>query len=136
MKPLQLTLLVILTATFGFAQNSFRTIKMPNGKGKLIKAVLTFKDDDKTVEIRPVKGDALSIPYGSIDKWAYEFTTERTVALTEGKTHWLEIDYHEQDAHKELVLQMQKQDYIRILDAIKKHTGFDVDLEGKVNKGR
>jgi hypothetical protein len=109
---------------------------MPNGKGKLIKAVLTFKDDDKTVEIRPVKGDALSIPYGSIDKWAYEFTTERTVALTEGKTHWLEVDYHVQDAHKELVLEMQKHDYIRILDAIKKHTGVDVDLEGKVNKGR
>lgn len=136
MRPLRLIFFLILTATFGFAQNSFRDIKMPNGKGKLIKAVLTFKDDAKTVEIRPVKGDALSIPYDSIDKWAYEFTTERTVALTEGKTHWLEIDYHEQDAHKVLVLEMQKQDYIRILDAIKKHTGVDVDLEGKVNKGR
>lgn len=136
MKPIQLALLVILTTTLGLAQNSFRTIKMPNGKGKLIKAALTFKDDAKTVEIHPVKGDTLDIPYGSIDKWAYEFTTERTVALTEGKTHWLEIDYHEQDVRKELVLQMQKQDYIRILDAIKKHTGVDVDLEGKVNKGR
>jgi hypothetical protein len=136
MKPIRLALLVILSATLGFAQNSFRTIKMPNGKGKLIKAVLTFKDDDKAVEIRPVKGDAVSIPYSAIDKWAYEFTTERTVALTEGKTHWLEIDYHQQDMRKVLVLEMQKHDYIRILDAIKAHTGVDVDLEGKVNKGR
>jgi hypothetical protein len=136
MKPIRLAFFFLLATSLGFCQNSFRTIKMPNGKGKLLKAVLTFKDDDKAVEIRPVKGDALTIPYGAIDKWAYEFTTERTVALTEGKTHWLEIDYHEQDVRKELVLQMQKQDYIRILDAIKKHTGVDVNLEGKVNKGR
>jgi len=108
---------------------------MPNPKGKLIKAVLTFKDSDKTVEIRPAKGNAVSIPYSAVDKWAYEFTTERTMALTEGKTHWLEVDYQDQDARRVLVLQMQKHDYIRILDAIKKHTGMDVDLEG-ANKRR
>jgi 2-keto-3-deoxy-L-rhamnonate aldolase RhmA len=54
---------------------------------------------------------------------------------TEGKSHWLEVDYHLQDAaHKILVLQMQKRDYIRILDAVKAHTGVDVDLEGNANK--
>jgi hypothetical protein len=135
-KPLFLTLFLLLASSFALAQDkSFNTIKMPNAKGKLIKSVLTFKDSDKTVEIRPVKGDTVTIPYSQIDRWAYEFTNQRTIALTEGKAHWLEVDYHLQDAaHKILVLQMQKHDYIRILDAVKAHTGIDVDLEGNANK--
>ncbi len=137
MKPFHLALLLTATANLALGQNaSFRTVRMPNPKGKLVNAVLTFKDDDKTVEVRPAKGDAVSIPYSAIDKWAYEFTTGRTVALTEGKTHWLEVDYRLQDARKVLVLQMQKRDYIRILDAVKKHTWMDVDLEGNANKRR
>jgi hypothetical protein len=136
-KPFLLALFLTATANLALAQYaSFRTVKIPNSKGKLIKAVLTFKDDDKVVEILPAKSEAVSIPYNAIDKWVYEFTKERTVALTEGKTHWLEVDYHLQDAHKVLVLQMQKSDYIRILDAVKSHTGMDVDLEGNVNKRR
>lgn len=135
MKTISLTVLVVLTAVSGFAQNtSFRDIKMPNPKGKLIKAVLTFKDGDKTVEIRPAKGEAVSIPYGQIDKWAYEYSNQRTIVMTEGKTHWLEVDYHLQDARKILVLEMQKHDYIHILDAVKQHTGFDVEIEGNAHK--
>jgi hypothetical protein len=126
-----------LALTPAFAQDaSFRDVKMPNPKGKLIKSVLTFKDSAKAVEIRPAKGQSVTIPYQSIDNWAYKFTTERTVAMTEGKTHWLEVDYQVPEGHKTLVLQMQKHDYIRILDAVKKHTGMDVDLEGNANKRR
>jgi hypothetical protein len=133
-KPALLTILLTLT-TVGVAQDiSFRTVKLPTSKGKLTKAVLTFSDSDKAVEIRPVKGDAVSIPYGDIDKFSYEFTAERTIALTKAKTHWLEVDYHLQDARKVLVLEMQKRDYIRILDAVKAHTGMDVDLEGNAKK--
>lgn len=134
MKRIQLSLLLLLTTTLSFAQDSFRTVKLPNGKGKLIRAVLTFKDDDKVVQITPIKGNAVSIPYGAIDHWAYEYSNERTVVLTEGKNHWLEVDYNEDGARRKLVIQLQKHDYIRILDAVKAHTGADVDLEGNVNK--
>jgi hypothetical protein len=71
-KPLFLTLLTLLASSLAFAQDkSFNTVKLPNAKGKLIKSVLTFKDSDKAVEIRPIKGDAVTIPYAQIDRWAY-----------------------------------------------------------------
>jgi hypothetical protein len=136
-KKIHLTLLVILAASFGLGQDtSFRTVKLPTPKGKLLKAVLTFRDNDKTVEVRPSKGDVVSIPYSQIDKCSYQFTEERTIALTEAKTHWLELDYHDQDARKVLVLHMEKNDYVRILEAVKAHTGIDVELLGNANKRR
>ena len=71
------------------------------------------------MEVRPAKGDAVNIPYSAIDKCSYEYTkkhriNEGTVAmaptgvgavlmLTKSKSHWLEIDYHEQDMLKAFV---------------------------------
>jgi len=133
------TLLAVLAAaSLGLGEEtSFRTVKMPDAKGRPRKAVLTFSDNDKAVEVHPAKGhDSVSIPYGQIDKCTYEYTTERTMVLTEGKSHWLEFDYHDQDARKVLVLQMQKKDYLRILDAVKAHTGLDVEILGNADKRR
>jgi len=129
-------LVVLATASVGLAgETSFRSVRMPDAKGKPKKAVLTFSDNDKAVEVRPAKGgDSVSIPYNQIDKCAYEYTTERTITLTEAKNHWLEIDYHNQDAHKVLVLRMEKKDYLRILDAMKAHTGIEVEVLGNADK--
>ena len=85
---------------------------------------------DKAVEMRPSKGDAVNIPYGQIDKASYEYTTGLTIALTEAKHYWLQIDYHDQDARKVLVLMMDKHDYLRILEALKTHTGIDAEILG------
>ena len=137
MKKIAFTLLAVLAAaSLGLGEEtSFRTVRMPDAKGKPKKAVLTFSDNDKAVEVRPTKGgDSVSIPYGQIDKCAYEYTTERTITLTEAKSHWLEIDYHEHDARKVLVLEMQKKDYLRVLDAVKAHTGLDVEILGNADK--
>jgi len=136
-KKTAFTLLVVLAASsVGLAEEtSFRTVRMPDAKGKPKKAVLTFSDKDKAVEVRPAKGgESVSIPYSQIDKCAYEYTTERTITLTEAKSHWLEIDYHDQDARKVLVLEMQKKDYLRILDAVKAHTGLDAEILGNADK--
>lgn len=129
-------LLVLAAASVGFGEEtSFRTVRMPDAKGKPRRAVLTFSDNDKAVEVRVSKrGDSVSIPYGQIDKCAYEYTTERTMVLTDAKSHWLEIDYHDQDARKVLVLRMEKKDYLRILDAVKAHTGMDVEILGNADK--
>ena len=106
---------------------------MPNLKGKQIKAVLTFSDQDKAIEVHPAKGAAVTIPYGQIDKCDYEYTNAASWA---SKNHWLEIDYHDQDAPKVFVLLMDKHDYLRILDALKAHTGIEAEVLGKPSKRR
>jgi hypothetical protein len=135
MKPAQLTLLIMLTASLGLAQEtSFRTVRVPNPKGKEIKAVLAFRDNEKAVEVRPAKSAAITVPYVAIDKCLYEYTTERTITMTQAKSHWLELDYHDHDAHKALILRMDKKDYLRILDATKAHTGIEVEILGNADK--
>ncbi len=113
---------------------SFRHVRVPNLKGEHVKAVLTFSDHDKALELRPKKGAAVNIPYGQIDKALYEYTSELTMGFTEAKNHWLQIDYHEQDAHKTVLVLMEKRDYLRILDALKAHTGIDAEIVGQADK--
>jgi hypothetical protein len=134
-RILSVLLLTFALATLGFAEeSSFRGVKVPNLKGKHIKAVLTFSDKDKAVEVRPIKGDAVTIPYSQIDKCSYEYTSVRTITLTKAKAHWLEINYHDQDARKVFVVLMDKHNYLRILDALKTHTGNDAEILGNARK--
>ena len=100
--------------------------------------------------MHPAKGTAVSIPYGEIDKFSYEYTKKHRineesvfaaavgvgaiVMLTKSKSHWLEIDYHEGDIPKSFVLRMDKHEYIRILDAVKAHTGKDAEILGNADK--
>jgi len=117
-------LMIVVTAGLGIAEEtSFRKVKVPDLNGKQIKAVLTFSDKDKAIEVRPAKGAAVTIPYNQIDKCDYEYTN----ALMGEKNHWLEIAYHDQDAHKVLLLLMEQKEYLRILDALKAHTGIEAE---------
>ena len=50
------------------------------------------------------------------------------VMLTKSKSHWLYIDFHEQNAAKSFVLRLDKNEYKNILDAVKSHTGKDVEM--------
>jgi hypothetical protein len=123
-------ILLILTGTLGFAQPSSFHIKVPDEKGKERKAVLTFDDQDKALEVRPAKQELVKIPYGQIDKCSYEYTKDVMAA----KIHWLEIHYHEQEAPKVLVLEMPGHAAIHILDALKAHAGIDAEILGNANK--
>ena len=148
-------MLILVAANLGLAdETSFSRVKVPNLKGKQTQAVLTFSDNDKAVEVRPLKGDPVNIPYAQIDKCSYEFTKKHriktgaivffTVSMpagaiimaTKARSHWLEIDYHEPDAPapKVFVLRMHKRDYIRILEALKAHTGLDAEILGNADK--
>ena len=120
-----------MLAALGFAEEtSFRRVQVPNLKGKQIKAVLIFSDRDKAIEVHPAKGAAVTIPYGKIDKCDYEFT----LGVMGDKSHWLKISFHDQDAPKEFVLLMDGREYLRILDALKSHTGIEAQVLGNANK--
>ena len=145
-----------LLALFSFAhlgqaeETSFQGIRVPDQNGRQTRAELTFSDDHKAVEVRPVKGSAVTIPYAQIDKCSYEYTrrhriTEGTVItapmgvgavmmLTKSRVHWLEIDYHEQNLSKVFLVRMDKREYLRILDAVRIHTGKDADILGNADK--
>lgn len=109
---------------------SFNRIKVPNANGKRIKSVLTFSDTDHAVEVRPLKGkgNPVTIPYAEISKFSYEFTMQTS------KTHWLDIHYTHDQIPKTLVLHMDRHNYLRILDAIKTHTGQDAEVLGNAEK--
>lgn len=124
---------VLLTASGAVADASFR-VKVPDLTGKETRAVLTFDDLDKKIEIRTAKHQPVIIPYANIEKASYQYTHERTAALTEAKVHWLEIDYHEGDAHKEIVVRMSSNNRIKILDALKSHAGIDAQIQGNADK--
>ena len=131
---------------------SFHGVRVPDAKGRQNPAVLTFSDTDKAVEVRPVKGDALTIPYAAIAQCSYEFTKKHRVnggtiatspvgvgavmMLTKSKSHWLEIDYNEQGVAKAFVLRMDKHEYLQILDALKAHTGIDAQVLGNAANKR
>jgi hypothetical protein len=144
-------LVIFLVVTLGLAEEtSFSRVAAPDSNGRLTKAVLTFSDDHKAIEVHPIKGPAVSMPYADISKCSYEYTKRHRinegsiftapvgvgaiVMLTRSKSHWLEIDYHEGDIPKSFVLRMDKHEYLRILDAVKVHTGRDAQVLGNADK--
>ena len=125
-------LLVLAAANPCLAEEtSFSQVKLPNAKGQLFESVLIFSDNDKAIEVRPrKKGEKVTVPYAEIDKCSYEYTD----SVSAGRTHWLQVDYHDQDVPKVLVVQMRKKDYLHILDSLKAHTGIDAVVLGNANK--
>jgi len=143
----------LFAVNLGLAEEtSFQRVKVPDTQGRQIRAVLTFSDNDKAVEVRPLKGEVVSIPYAQIDKFSYEYTRNHRIndtsmvmapigvgvvmMMTKAKNHWLEIDYRDQDVPKTYVVRMDKQNYLRILDAVKSHTGKDAEVLGNADKRR
>lgn len=54
--------------------------------------------------------------------------------MTKSKSHWLYIDYHEQNAPKVVVLRMDKHEYKKIVAAVPAHTGKEVQDLGNAGK--
>ena len=152
MRTIASALALLLMVNLGVAEEtSFQRVKVPDAKRHQTKAIMTFSDNDKAVEIRPAKGDLVTIPYAEIDKFSYEFTKKHRiipgavvmlasiaagaiVMMTKSRSHWLEIDYLDQDIPKAYVVRMDKHDYIHILDAVKNHTGKEVEILGNADK--
>lgn len=144
MKKFIATLLIVAFTTSGVAFDaSFTGVKLADAKGKQADARLNFNDTEMKLEINVADKPFVSIPYDNLDNVSYEYTKKHRITqgaivmvaslgagaivmLTKSKSHWLYLDYHEQSAPKSVVLRMDKNEYQKILDAVKAHTGKDV----------
>jgi len=155
MKRITSALLVILVAiNLSLAEETaFRGVKLADAKGKQAEASLIFSDNNKDVIVRVADRDFVTIPYDQIDKFSYEYTKKHRVnqgaivmvaslgagaivMLTKSKSHWLYVDFHEQNVPKTVVLRMDKKEYKNIFDAVKTHTGKEVEFLGDVGKAK
>ena len=123
----------------------FSKVKVADPTGKQTDARLIFNDADKKVMVRVAEHDLVNIPYDHVDKFSYEYTKKHRITqgaivmvaslgagaivmLTKSRSHWLYIDFRDDNAPKSVVLRMDKKEYKNILDAIKAHTGKEVVL--------
>lgn len=138
--------------SLGFAEDTvFNTCKLADVKGKQADVRLTLSDENKNLVIRVSDRDLVTIPYENLDKFSYEYTkkhriTEGAIVMvaslgigaivmaTQSKSHWLYIDYHEQNVPKSVVLRMDKKDYKDVIASVKTHTGKDVQMLGDAKK--
>jgi len=128
-------------------ETAFTGVKLADAKGKQADARLIFSDANSNIVVRVADRDVVLIPYNQLDKFSYEYTKKHRITqgavvmvaslgagaivmLTKSKSHWLYIDFHEQNTAKSMVLRMDKNEYKKIFDAIKTHTGKDVEFVG------
>ena len=154
-KAIAVTAAFLLTLnTLGLAEEtSFNTCKLADVKGKQADARLTLSDANKNLLVRVSDRDLVTIPYENLDKFSYEYTKKHRITqgaivmvaslgagaivmLTKSKSHWLYIDYREQNVPKTLVLRLDKSDYKNVIASIKTHTGKDVEMLGDSGKAK
>ena len=128
-------------------ETAFRGVKLADAKGKQADASLVFSDNNKNVVVRVADRDFVTVPYDQLDKFSYEYTKKHRITqgaivmvaslgagaivmLTKSKSHWLYVDFHEQNAPKSVVLRMDKHEYKSIIEAVKTHTGKEVEFLG------
>jgi hypothetical protein len=149
LKPI--LILLVSVASFALAQEtSFTDIQLPGADGVSTKGSLTFSDDSKSVLVRDAKGDLTTVRYDQIDRVSYASSKAHRVkqgaavgaatlspgaflivALTKSKSHWLYIDYHQQEDAKFLLLRLDKNSYEQVFEAVRTHTGKEVVMLGE-----
>jgi len=137
-------LTTLAVANLSFAEETTFKVKLPDAKGKQADANMILSDTNKNIVVRVADRDAVTIPYDQLDKLSYEYTKKHRITqgaivmvvslgagaivmLTKSKSHWLYIDFREQNAPKSVVLRMDKSDYKNICASLKTHTGKEVE---------
>jgi len=137
----------LVLGNLSFAEETAFNVKLADAKGKQAEARLIFSDQNKNVTVQVADRDFVTVPYDQLDRFSYEYTRKHRITegavvmvaslgagaivmLTKSKSHWLYIDYHEQSVPKSVVLRMDKNDYKKILEAVKTHTGKEVEMPG------
>jgi hypothetical protein len=147
-KIISVFLMILAAFSFSFAEETaFRGVKVADAKGKQADASLIFSDTNNDIVVRVADRDFVTIPDDQLNKVSYEYTKKHRVTqgaivmvaslgagaivmLTKSKSHWLYIDYHEQNAPKTVVLRMDKHEYKNIIAAVNTHTGKEVQFLG------
>src|SRR5258708_18978943 len=144
MLSVLLTGLFLCGVAFG-DDATFSKVKVAGPSGKQVEARLVFSDTNKNMVVRVAERDFGTVPYDQVDKVSYEYTKKHRITqgaivmvaslgagaivmLTKSKSHWLYINFHEQNAPKSVVLRMDKNEYKKILEAVVNHTGKDVEM--------
>jgi hypothetical protein len=148
MKKIACVILMTLAlSSSGLADESVFNVKLADAKGSQANAQLILSDTSKSLDVRVADRDVVTVPYDNVDKFSYEYSKKHritqgaivmvaslgvgaVVMLTKSKSHWLYIDFHEQNAPKTVVLRMDKKNYKDICQSIKTHTGKDVLMLG------
>lgn len=142
-----LMIATLLLSNVSFADETAFNVKLADAKGKQADARIIFSDESKNIAVRVADHEFVTVPYDQLDKFSYEYTKKHRITqgaivmvaslgagaivmLTKSKSHWLYIDYHEQNVPRSVVLRMDKSDYKKIFDAVKTHTGKDVEFVG------
>jgi hypothetical protein len=142
-----LLVLTVLGTLSSGEETAFNGVKLADAKGKQAEARLIFSDNNKNLVVQVADRNTVTIPYEQLDKFSYEYTKKHRITqgaivmvaslgagaivmLTKSKSHWLYIDFHEQSAPKTLVLRMDKNEYKKIFEAVKLHTGKEVEFLG------
>lgn len=151
-RTISILLVIFVVGSLIFAEDTdFRGVKLADAKGKQADADLIFHDTGKDLVVRVADRDVVTIPYDELDKFTYEYTKKHritqgaivmvaslgagaVVMMTKSKSHWLYIDYHEQNAPKTVVLRMDKHEYKKIVAAVPAHTGKEVQFLGDAGK--
>ena len=151
-KTIALVLIAFGLTRITLAEDSaYGGVKLADVKGQQADARLIFSDTNRNLVVRVADRDFVAIPYDQLDKFSYEYTKKHRITqgaivmaaslgagaivmLTKSKSHWLYIDFHEQGAPKNIVLRMDKGEYKRVLEAVKAHTGKEVEFLGDAKK--
>src|SRR5215475_16116343 len=141
-------LIALVMANLSLAEETaFNGVKLADAKGKQADARLIFSDNNRNVVVRVADRDFVTIPYDQLDRFSYEYTKKHRITqgavvmvaslgagaivmLTKSKSHWLYIDFREQNTPKSVVLRMDKNEYQKIFEAVKRHTGKEVEFLG------
>ncbi len=151
-RVISVVLMIFAVFSLSYAEETaFRSVKVADAKGKQADASLIFSDTNKDVVIRVADRDFVTIPDDQLDKVSYEYTKKHRITqgaivmvaslgagaivmLTESKSHWLYLDFHEQNVPKTVVLRMDKHAYKDIIAAVTTHTGKEVQFLGNGGK--
>jgi hypothetical protein len=152
-RVISLVAIALLVTSASIADETSFKVKVADAKGKQADARLMLSDTDKKLEVQVADRDLVAAPYDQLDKLSYEYTKKdrvtqgaivmvaslgagAVVMLTKSKSHWLYIDYRDQNIPKTVVLRLDKKDYKDVLAALKTHTGKDVNMLGDTTKDK
>jgi hypothetical protein len=136
--------LLVSITTFAAADDVvFHRTQLVDGKNHETHADLIFSPSTRTLSVRVADRMLAEVPYDRIDKISYEYSKHHRVKqgaiimvaslgagsivmLTKSKSHWLYVDYKDNDISKSIVLRMDKKEYKNILLTAREQTGKEV----------
>jgi hypothetical protein len=119
-----------------FKKTKYSSVKQP----KESEVALTITDSRMVIRGKKENGISAEIPFASIDAMSYELSARHRLAegagvmllspgvgavlmATKTKSHWLNVEYHDAAAKQEMVLQLDKSEYEKVLATLETRTG-------------